>query len=55
VGEPSDDEEEDIALDFARIDRPDDIDAVVLPLFDAITALGGRYDGWGCEVESVAG
>jgi hypothetical protein len=54
VGEPGDEKDEDLALDFARIDRPDDIDAVVLPLFDAVVALGGNYDGWGCEVESAA-
>ena len=55
VGEPGDEEEEDIALDFARIDRPENIDAMVLPLFDAVVALGGNYDGWGCEIESAAG
>ncbi len=54
LAEPSD-EEEDIALDFARIDRPAEIDAVVLPLVDAIAAFGGNYDGWGCEAERTAG
>jgi uncharacterized protein (TIGR01619 family) len=44
---------ESIALDFKRVDCPADIDAVVLPLFELITEIGGEYDGWGCEVESA--
>ena len=43
--------DEDIAGDFKRIDRPSEIDAVGIPLFDLVTALGGTYDGWGCKVE----
>ncbi len=35
---------------FSRIDCPEQIDAVVLPLFDRVTDLGGNYDGWGCEI-----
>lgn len=48
--EPSMDEDS-IAVDFKRIDSPNEIDTVVIPLFDMIAALGGTYDGWGCEVE----
>jgi hypothetical protein len=48
--EPSTDDEG-IAVDFKRIDRPSEIEAVVLPLFDLVASLGGTYDGWGCEVE----
>jgi hypothetical protein len=43
--------DEDIAVEFKRIDRPSEIDAVGIPLFDLVTALGGTYDGWGCKVE----
>lgn len=44
----------DVTVDFKRVDAPAEIDAVVIPLFDLICELGGRYDGWGCEVESEA-
>ena len=33
-----------------RIDVPDDIDDVTLPLFQLATALGGEYDGWETQV-----
>ena len=49
------DSAERIAVDFKRIDQPDAIDAVVLPLVAIITSLGGSYDGWGCEVETGRG
>lgn len=42
---------DDITIDFKRIDRPSEIDAVVMLLFDMVTSLGGTYDGWGCLVE----
>ncbi len=35
---------------FSRIDCPDQIDAVVLPIFDRVTDLSGIYDGWGCPI-----
>lgn len=54
VTDPEDSAER-IAVDFKRIDQPDAIDAVVLPLVTMITALGGSYDGWGCEVETGRG
>ena len=43
---------EDIALSFKGIDRPEVIDAVVVPLARLISELGGTYDGWGCEAIS---
>lgn len=45
-----DDRLKDWTVAFHRVDAPDGIDAVVLPLFDKVTELGGVYDGWGCEV-----
>lgn len=44
-----------IAVDFKRIDQPEAIDALALPPVAMITALGGSYDGWGSEVETVRG
>lgn len=37
-------------VDFARQDRPDQLDAIALDLFDKAAELGGSYDGWRCEV-----
>jgi len=42
-----------VTVDFKRLDPPEAIDAVAMALFDRIAALGGTYDGWGCEVEST--
>ncbi len=40
-----------IVVDFVREDVPNDIDPVVLALFDNAVDLNGDYDGWGCEVQ----
>lgn len=39
-------------IDFNRSDRPSDIDDVVIPLAHRIEELGGKYDGWGCDITS---
>lgn len=39
-------------LDFERVDKPQQIDAVTLPLWGKAIELGGVYDGWGCGVET---
>lgn len=39
-----------VALCFTRVDRPDKIDDVVVPIAKRIREIGGEYDGWGCEV-----
>jgi uncharacterized protein (TIGR01619 family) len=35
---------------FSRVDQPERIDEIVVPLFRKVTELGGEYDGWGCSV-----
>ena len=50
----ADDEGEAVTVDFKRIDRPQEIEQVVIPIFDTVRSLGGTYDGWGCEVEKGA-
>ncbi len=35
---------------FDRIDQPDAIDSINLPLVEKAKALGGDYDGWECQV-----
>jgi Family of unknown function (DUF695)/Regulator of ribonuclease activity B len=35
---------------FSRVDQPERIDDIVVPLFRKITELSGEYDGWGCSV-----
>lgn len=37
-------------VEFSRMDRPAQIDDIVLALFDRATKLGGVYDGWGSHV-----
>jgi hypothetical protein len=37
------------SVEFSRVDRPAQIDDVVLSLLDRATNLGGIYDGWGCH------
>lgn len=39
-----------VAVSFKRIDRPEDIDDVVIPVARRVQELGGEYDGWGREV-----
>jgi hypothetical protein len=39
-----------IAVTFKRVDRPEDIDNIVIPIAHHLQELGGEYDGWGCEV-----
>ena len=39
-----------IVVSFKRNDRPEDIDDVVIPIARRVHELGGKYDGWGCEV-----
>ena len=41
-----------LAISFWRVDRPDAIDEVVVPLARRSQQLGGEYDGWGCKVVS---
>jgi uncharacterized protein (TIGR01619 family) len=48
-GEEPDEHERHVVL-FVRDDAPVEIDRIVLPLFEQVTALGGVYDGWGCAV-----
>lgn len=50
VTSQSTDEDGALWLDFTRDDRPSEINEVALPLYRAALALGGQYDGWGCEV-----
>lgn len=33
-----------------RVDRPDQIDEVTLPLHERAVELGGEYDGWECPI-----
>lgn len=47
----ADNDDQAVTVDFKRIDRPQEIEQVVIPVFDAVRSLGGTYDGWGCEVE----
>ena len=37
-----------LELAFQRIDQPESIDDVVLPIARRVRELGGDYDGWGC-------
>ena len=39
-----------VGLSFKRPDRPDSIGDVVIPIVRRVQELGGKYDGWGCEV-----
>ncbi len=48
----SPEEREEIGVSFIKLARPSEMDAVSLDLFDAAKAAGGRYDGWGCEVQA---
>jgi uncharacterized protein (TIGR01619 family) len=48
-GEEADEHDRHVVL-FMRDDAPAEIDVVVMPLFERVTALGGVYDGWGCAV-----
>lgn len=41
-----------VVLKLTRRDRPDRIDDVVVPIARSIREVGGKYDGWGCEVVS---
>lgn len=41
----SDDNGEAMTLDFKRIDRPREIEQVVIPIFETVRSLGGTYDG----------
>ena len=45
---PTEDGEE--YANIVRQDRPSEIDEIVLQLVEICAELGGRYDGWGCEV-----
>jgi regulator of RNase E activity RraB len=49
-------EDEEYAVELKREDVPsyDNIDAVVMPLYDLTKLHGGVYDGWGCSVEAPA-
>lgn len=49
-------EDGEYAVELKRADIPsyDNIDAVVIPLYDLTQAHGGVYDGWGCSVEAPA-
>lgn len=49
VGEPKV-EGSSIGLSFERINAPDQMDDVVIPIARRVRDLGGDYDGWGCEV-----
>lgn len=40
-----------VTVEFKRIDSPQEIEEVVISIFDTVRSLGGTYDGWGCEVE----
>lgn len=44
-----------VTVDFKRVDAPEEIERVVMPVFDLVRSLGGDYDGWGCEVEKISG
>jgi len=48
-GEEPDPQDRHIVV-IVRDDKPADIDMVALPVFERVTALGGVYDGWGCQV-----
>lgn len=48
----SPDEQGNYSVNFGRSDAPADIDAIVLPLFQRVTELGGEYDGWGCTIQN---
>jgi uncharacterized protein (TIGR01619 family) len=41
---------EELLVEFSRIDCPDQINDIVMSLYDRAKALGGDYDGWGCEI-----
>jgi uncharacterized protein (TIGR01619 family) len=49
VDEPRVDDDT-VALAFKRMDSPDQIDEVVVPIARRTHELGGEYDGWGCTV-----
>ncbi len=49
VGEPKV-EGSSIGVSFERINAPDQMDDVVIPIARRVRDLGGDYDGWGCEV-----
>ena len=38
------------AIDFERIDLPDDMDDLAPRLANLAAELTGSYDGWGCEI-----
>jgi len=40
------------SVEFSRVDRPAQIDEIVLPLFQKAVELSGVYDGWGCNVST---
>jgi hypothetical protein len=42
-----------VVLEFWRIDKPLEISRVNLHIVDTAMDLGGRYDGWGCDVVSA--
>jgi uncharacterized protein (TIGR01619 family) len=48
-GEEPDEQDRHI-VNIVRDDIPAEIDLIALPVFERVTALGGIYDGWGCQV-----
>ncbi|NGM50108.1 DUF695 domain-containing protein [Caulobacter sp. 602-2] len=44
--------QDEVGVSFSRSGRPSEMDEVCLDLVDAARAAGGRYDGWGCEVQT---
>jgi uncharacterized protein (TIGR01619 family) len=48
--DPVDRRDHDFGVQFHRVDSPDSLDDVVVPLALRIAELGGSYDGWGCGV-----